>query len=67
MLAAADDAGAVRLRDLNTGRQRVVRDGGGSGVTVIAFSPDNRFLACGHETGTVELWDVAAFKGPGNR
>jgi WD40 repeat protein len=49
----------VRIWDVITGTERHVVEVGCS-VYSIAFSPDNRTIACGQSNGAVQVWDVAS-------
>jgi WD40 repeat protein len=49
----------VRIWDVITGTERHVVEIGNS-VCSIAFSPDNRTIACGQSNGAVQVWDVAS-------
>jgi WD40 repeat protein len=49
----------VRIWDVITGTERHVVEIGNS-VCSIAFSPDNRIIACGQSNGAVQVWDVAS-------
>jgi RNA polymerase sigma factor (sigma-70 family) len=51
---------AVCLWDVADGRLLRLVDGLTSGVTSMAFAPDNRSLALGQDDGTVSIWEVAS-------
>jgi WD40 repeat protein len=62
---AYDDHKTVRLRDLASGQERVLRGEHGSMVRAVAFSADGRLLATGAgweraQVGEVKVWDVAS-------
>ncbi|MGH7169031.1 MAG: WD40 repeat domain-containing protein, partial [Gemmataceae bacterium] len=56
-LAVADERGIV-LHDLASGRQFHRLSGFAAGVSALAFSPDGKTLASGHDDTTVLLWNV---------
>jgi WD40 repeat protein len=56
-LAAALDDGTVALRDVPTGRVRLVMQATPARAACLAFAPDGRTLAAGNLDGTVSLWD----------
>jgi WD40 repeat protein/serine/threonine protein kinase len=64
-LATAEQFWLVKLRDPDTGQERLTLDGtsGGEwtsyGATSVSFSPDNQLLAVGGTDGKVKLWNAA--------
>jgi WD40 repeat protein/uncharacterized caspase-like protein len=53
--------GSIRLWDTSTWLQvRVFTGGGHEWVNSLAFHPGGRFLASGHQSGGLRIWDVAA-------
>jgi WD40 repeat protein len=60
-MTEADARGGVHFWDVETGERLDLLDVGVEPVTSIAFSPDGKLLAIGHE-GSVVVWDMAARK-----
>ena len=63
LAAGNGDNGTVGLWDVR--RHRLIRTldtGNGGPVNSVAFAPDKRILATGSESGTVQLWSLAADK-----
>jgi WD40 repeat protein len=59
LLIAFQTGDDVRIWDVITGTERHVVEVGDS-VYSIAFSPDNKIIACGQSNGAVQVWDVAS-------
>lgn len=60
MVASGDDAGSVKLWQLDSNHAPKMLAGHGDQVWALAFSPDGRLLASGDRLGTVQVWDVAS-------
>ena len=58
-LATAHD-GSFKLWDIATGQQRAASHGPKAGITALAFSPDERYVAAGGVDRTLWLWEVAS-------
>jgi WD40 repeat protein len=54
----SDRPGEVRVRDPETGRDKLTLRGHTKGVTSAAFSPDGKRLATGSWDGTVKVWEA---------
>ena len=54
--------GPIRIWDLATERLVQSLIGHASTVCSVAFSPDGKTLASGHDLGTVRLWEIASGK-----
>jgi WD40 repeat protein len=50
------------VRDVGTARERMVLTGHKHATSVLAFSPDGRWLASGCWDGTVKLWEVGPWR-----
>ena len=50
------------VRDLRTGKERLIATGHKSVLSDLVFSPDGRWLASGNYDGTVKLWEVGAWR-----
>lgn len=60
---ASGESGAIRLWDIDTGKQRLtLKPHRGGGSFDIAFSPDGKLLASDGGDGTLRLWNLAAGK-----
>ncbi len=57
-LATGDDAGKIRLRNLDTGDSRTLAGHAGA-VWSLAFSPDGRWLASASYAGDVRMWSMS--------
>ena len=57
-LATGDDAGKIRLRNLDTGDGRTLAGHAGA-VWSLDFSPDGRWLASASYAGDVRMWSVS--------
>ncbi len=60
VLASADEAGAVKLWDANSGLIRATLTGHKGAVHALAFSPKGETLASAGADGAVRLWDATA-------
>jgi WD40 repeat protein len=58
LLATGGNDGAVKFRDVATGKERASFDWQIGAVSVVAFSPDGMLAAAGGEQGRVVVWDV---------
>ncbi len=59
-LASADDAGAIILWDLASGRRvKRMRGHGKGGIWSVSWSVESTVLVSGGADGTVRVWDVA--------
>lgn len=56
--ASGGPGGALRLWDLDTGRQTRVLGSGQEAVSSAAFAPDGKRLAAGGPDGSIALWDI---------
>ncbi|MDE0637952.1 MAG: hypothetical protein OXI43_19100 [Candidatus Poribacteria bacterium] len=57
-LIASHIDGAIRIWDVNTGKEKKRFKGHKSAVTTVAFSPDNRTLVSSGFDDTLRFWDV---------
>lgn len=57
-LATASQAGSVVMWDAYTGKEDIVFEGDGVGLTSIAFSPDGKTLVTGNLRWQVQWWDT---------
>lgn len=62
ILASGGWDNAIKLWDVNTGRELLTLTGHAGAVTCIAFSANGKILASGSMDKTVKLWDVATAK-----
>ncbi len=58
-VASDNRAHGVELWDVQTGQQITVFTGHTATLSVLAFSPDNRFLLTGDFTGVLKLWELS--------
>jgi WD40 repeat protein/energy-coupling factor transporter ATP-binding protein EcfA2 len=58
LLAAGNDANAVRLWDVRTGQSLAELAGHNAKIQALAFSPDGSWLASGDQAGEVIVWDM---------
>jgi WD40 repeat protein len=58
LLALGGNDGAVKFRDVATGKERAGFDWQVGTVTALTFSPDGMLAAVGGENGKVVVWDV---------
>ena len=59
LLAAGDDAGTVKIWDIQKRQAIAQLEGDTTGVYSVAFAPDGRTLATAGYQGLIKLWDVA--------
>ncbi|RKU07683.1 hypothetical protein C6501_17325 [Candidatus Poribacteria bacterium] len=57
-LIASHIDGAIRIWDVNTGKEKKRFKGHKSAVTTVAFSPDNRTLVSASYDDTLRFWDI---------
>jgi WD40 repeat protein len=58
LLAVGGNEGAVKFRDVATGKERAGFDWQVGAVNAVAFSPDGMLAAAGGDNGKVVVWDV---------
>ena len=51
----------IRLWDVETGKHQSTFEGAQEDIASVAFSLDNRTLACGTRNGMILLWDIAKY------
>ncbi|MCC6589336.1 MAG: WD40 repeat domain-containing protein [Bryobacterales bacterium] len=51
---------SVRIWNLSTSRQQAKLQDGFGGASVLAFSPDSKFLVCGNFDTNLRIWDVGS-------
>ncbi|UKZ62532.1 uncharacterized protein TrAtP1_003777 [Trichoderma atroviride] len=56
--AHESDDMAIRIWEIETGKEQYILQGHSKSVTAIAFSPDNRYLASGSTDGTINVWNI---------
>ncbi|MFJ9736393.1 trypsin-like peptidase domain-containing protein [Streptomyces sp. NPDC101171] len=61
-LATGSIDSTARLRDIATGKTRIILKGHRGPVWSVAFSPDGRTLATASQDRTVRIWDVSTGK-----
>ncbi|EHK45465.1 hypothetical protein TRIATDRAFT_292965 [Trichoderma atroviride IMI 206040] len=49
---------AIRIWEIEPGKERYILKGHSKWVTSIAFSPDNQYLASGSIDGAINVWDI---------
>jgi WD40 repeat protein len=57
-----DSPGELKLRDLTTGKERLICKDHSDAINAIAFSPDGTMLASGDWRGMVKIWKTATGK-----
>jgi WD40 repeat protein len=60
--AWVDSPGVVKLRDLTTGKERLICKDHSDAVVGLAFTSDGKTLASGDWKGSVKLWDTSTRK-----
>ena len=48
----------IRLWDVETGKHQSTFEGAQGDIASVAFSSDNRTLACGSRNGKILLWEI---------
>jgi WD40 repeat protein len=66
-LAVADMSGAIRLRNMSTGKELFSLEGHETAVNALCFSPDGAVLASGGSDGTARLWSTASLNEAGRQ
>jgi WD40 repeat protein len=61
-LSSAGSSGAIKLWEVETGREIKTLLGHSVNLTLLAFSHDDRYLLSGSVDKTIKLWDVSAGK-----
>jgi len=61
-LSSAGDSGAIKLWEVETGREIKTLLGHSVNLTSLAFSHDDRYLLSGSVDKTIKLWDVSTGK-----
>jgi WD40 repeat protein len=61
-LSSAGDSGAIKLWEVETGREIKTLLGHSVNLTLLAFSHDDRYLLSGSVDKTIKLWDVSTGK-----
>jgi WD40 repeat protein len=61
-LSSAGSSGAIKLWEVETGREIKTLLGHSVNLTLLAFSHDDRYLLSGNVEGTIKLWDVSTGK-----
>jgi WD40 repeat protein len=58
-LAASRTDGIIQVWDIPSGKELLRRNGYASHAEVLAFTPNGKSLASGHQDGTILIWDLS--------